>query len=85
MLFLRLSKYQQQQWNSCAPVKPYTDRRFELSVSVADGKIISYQLWAMQNYFDNFIYQKDPKIYFLMIWHNTLILFNKKSSQKFDF
>ena len=42
MLFLRLSKYQQQQWNSCAPVKPYTDRRFELSVSVADGKIISY-------------------------------------------
>ncbi len=64
MLFLRLSKYQQQQWNSCAPVKPYTDRRFELSVSVADVEIISYQLWAMQNYFDNFIYQKDLKIYF---------------------
>lgn len=35
-----------------------------LSVSVADGKIISYQLWAMQNYSDKFIYQKDPKIYF---------------------
>lgn len=33
-------------------------------VSVADGKIISYQLWAMQNYSDNFIYQNNPKIYF---------------------
>ena len=64
MLFLRLSKYQQQQWNSCAPVKPYTDRRFELSVSVADGKIISYLLLAMQNYSDKFIYQNNPKIYF---------------------
>lgn len=64
MLFLRLSKYQQQQWNSCAPVKPCTDKRFELSVSVADVEIISYQLWEMQNYSDNFIYQKDPKIYF---------------------
>ena len=52
---------------------------------ISDRKIVSYQLWVMQNYFDNFIYQKDPKIYFLMIWHNTLILFNKKSSQKFDF
>ena len=64
MLFLRLSKYQQQQWNSCAPVKPYADKRFELSVSVADVEIISHQLWEMQNYSDNFIYQKDPKIYF---------------------
>lgn len=64
MLFLRLSNYQQQQGNSFSPIKPYTNKRFRLSVSVADGKIISYQLWAMQNYFDNFIYQKDPKIYF---------------------
>ena len=57
MLFLRLSNYQQQQWNSCAPVKPYTDRRFELSVSVADVEIISQQVFLMQNYSDNFIYQ----------------------------
>ncbi len=57
MLFLRLSKYQQQQWNSCAPVKPYTDRRFELSVSVADDGIISQQVFLMQNYSDKFIYQ----------------------------
>ncbi len=64
MLFLRLSNYQQQQGNSFSPIKPYTNKRFRLSVSVADGKIISYQLWAMQNYSDNFIYQKDPKIYF---------------------
>ncbi len=64
MLFLRLSNYQQQQGNSFSPIKPYTNKRFRLSVSVADGKIISYQLWEMQNYFDNFIYQKDPKIYF---------------------
>lgn len=64
MLFLRLSNYQQQQGNSFSPLKPYTNKRFRLSVSVADGKIISYQLWEMQNYFDNFIYQKDPKIYF---------------------
>lgn len=64
MLFLRLTNYQQQQGNSFSPIKPYTNKRFRLSVSVADGKIISYQLWEMQNYFDNFIYQKDPKIYF---------------------
>ena len=64
MLFLRLSNYQQQQGNSFSPIKPYTNKRFRLSVSVADGKIISYQLWEMQNYFDNFIYQKVPKIYF---------------------
>jgi len=64
MLFLRLSNYQQQQGNSFSPIKPYTNKRFRLSVSVADGKIISYQLWEMQNYSDNFIYQKDPKIYF---------------------
>lgn len=64
MLFLRLSNYQQQQGNSCAPVKPYTDKRFELSVSVADDGIISQQVFLMQNYYDNFIYQKDPKIYF---------------------
>lgn len=57
MLFLRLSNYQQQQGNSFSPIKPYTNKRFRLSVSVADGKIISYQLWAMQNYSDNFIYQ----------------------------
>lgn len=42
-------------------IKNIKDR---LSVSVADGKIISYQLWAMQNYSDNFIYQNNPKIYF---------------------
>ncbi|MFR1367678.1 MAG: hypothetical protein ACLSBF_04825 [Alphaproteobacteria bacterium] len=59
-----MSNYQQQQGNSFSPIKPYTNKRFRLSVSVADGKIISYQLWEMQNYFDNFIYQKDPKIYF---------------------
>lgn len=64
MLFLRLSNYQQQQGNSFSPIKPYTNKRFRLSVSVADGKIISHQLWEMQNYSDNFIYQKDPKIYF---------------------
>ena len=64
MLFLRLSNYQQQQGNFCTPVKPYADKRFELSVSVADVEIVSYHLWLMQNYFDNFIYQKDPKIYF---------------------
>ena len=64
MLFLRLSNYQQQQGNSFSPIKPYTNKRFRLSVSVADGKIISHQLLEMQNYSDNFIYQKDPKIYF---------------------
>lgn len=64
MLFLRLSNYQQQQGNSFSPIKPYTNKRFRLSVSVADGKIISYQLWAMQNYSDKFIYQNNPKIYF---------------------
>lgn len=47
-----------------SPIKPYTNKRFRLSVSVADGKIISHQLLEMQNYSDNFIYQKDPKIYF---------------------
>ena len=64
MLFLRLSNYQQQQGNFCTPVKPYADKRFELSVSVADVEIISHQLWEMQNYSDDFIYQKDPKICF---------------------
>ena len=64
MLFLRLSNYQQQQGNFCTPVKPYADKRFELSVSVADGKIISYLLLAMQNYSDKFIYQNNPKICF---------------------
>lgn len=64
MLFLRLSNYQQQQGNSFSPIKPYTNKRFRLSVSVADGKIISHQLWAMQNYSDKFIYQNNPKIYF---------------------
>ena len=64
MLFLRLSNYQQQQGNFCTPVKPYADKRFELSVSVADVEIISHQLWEMQNYSDKFIYQKDPKICF---------------------
>lgn len=85
MLFLRLSNYQQQQGNSFSPIKPYTNKRFRLSVSVADGKIISYQLWAMQNYSDNLFIKKTRKFIFLMMWHNTLILFNKKSSQKFDF
>ena len=55
MLFLRLSNYQQQQGNFCTPVKPYADKRFELSVSVADVEIISHQLWEMQNYSDKFI------------------------------
>lgn len=64
MLFLRLSNYQQQQGNSFSPIKPYTNKRFRLSVSVADGKIISYLLLAMQNYSDKFIYQNNPKIYF---------------------
>ncbi len=57
MLFLRLSNYQQQQGNSCTPVKPCTDKRFELSVSVADDGIISQQVFLMQNYSDKFIYQ----------------------------
>ena len=64
MLFLRLSNYRQQQGNSFSPIKPYTNKRFRLSVSVADGKIISHQLLEMQNYSDKFIYQKDPKICF---------------------
>lgn len=57
MLFLRLSNYQQQQGNFCTPVKPYADKRFELSVSVADDGIISQQVFLMQNYSDKFIYQ----------------------------
>lgn len=64
MLFLRLSNYQQQQGNFCTPVKPYADKRFELSVSVADVEIISHQLWEMQNYSDNFIYQNAQKFNF---------------------
>lgn len=85
MLFLRLSNYQQQQGNSCTPVKPYTDKRFELSVSVADDGIISQQVFLMQNYYDNLFIKRPENLFFLMMWHNALILFNKKSSQKFDF
>jgi hypothetical protein len=39
----------------------------------------------MQNYSDKLIYQNTQKFIFLMFPTNMLILFNKKSSQKFDF